>query len=498
LTTEGQSRLGRYSTLIVFLAALAALFALRGRALSTPYFWDEVGYYVPAAVSMYRNHLYPIPDLTTPLGYPPLQPLSLVVAWWIFGFSIAAARIACFVAAAAAVAATYALGREVFSTAAGVAAAALTLASPVFFGQAGFAQPECLLALFTTAATLALVRGRYGAHATAVALLLVTKWTALVSLPAFGLYALATARTWREGLARQLWYAPGLVLLAAWFGFFYHETGAFGPHQADWTKVNLWDNLGPAVLLSRAAVRVEQLVEYDFAWLVLAPALLAGAAWCWRRSRGLERDSATAGRVALMAGVGALYVAFLTVSGFLLPRYFVPVEPLFAVAGAAGIFYLAPRPLAVGYVAAAALLIHLNWYGRMAGGPALLETRAAYYDFVDTHAHASRWIEANMPGARVAATWPAFDELRYPFLGYVSRPVETVRLDALPEGAEALDRFDVLYDAPVPGNPNPAREAALRLGLVEAARFDVDGQSVILWTPPHGTGSGRDRGGPEP
>jgi hypothetical protein len=156
---------------------------------------------------------------------------------------------------------------------------------------------------------------------------------------------------------------------------------------------------------------------------------------------------------------------------------------MFAVLGAAGLFRLAPRPLATAVVVATALLMHLSWYGRFPGGPALLDGRTAYMDFVDAHVRASRWIEANAPGARVAATWPVLDELHEPFFGYVSRPVETVALDALPEGPEALDRFDVLYEAPVPQNPNPARDLALRLGLVEAARFDVNGQSVILWTP---------------
>ena len=43
---------------------------------------------MPYAVSMYRNHLYPIPDLTGPQSYPPLLPLTIALAWIVAGFSI--------------------------------------------------------------------------------------------------------------------------------------------------------------------------------------------------------------------------------------------------------------------------------------------------------------------------------------------------------------------------------------------------------------------------
>lgn len=442
--------------------------------LWTPYFWDEIGFYVPNAVSMYRNNLYPIPELTVPQSYPPLQPLTMVVGWWVMGFSIAATRVVGFVFSAAAIACTYALGRELFSPAVGVAAAALTLATPIVFGQTGFAQPEMMLALFTTAATLSLARGQMAAHAVAVALLLMTKWTAIVALPIFGLYALWTARSWREGILRQLWYLPALGLLAAWLGFFYAKTGSLTSPASHYAQVNLWDNLTPSALLFRGTVRLEQLVENDLAWVPLGAMLVAGAVWVWRR----KPPDVT---VLLVIGVCLSYVAFLTVSGFLLPRYFVPVVPLFAALGAAAIFRLWSRPVATGVVAATVLLMHLSWYGRLATGPALLDARTAYMDFVDTHVLAARYLEEHFPGARVATPWPAGDEMHEPYFGYVSRPVTTVPVDSLPDDATALDRFDVLYEGPIPQNPNPAHDIALRLGLVEAAHFRVGEQTVTLW-----------------
>jgi hypothetical protein len=180
-----------------------------------------------------------------------------------------------------------------------------------------------------------------------------------------------------------------------------------------------------------------------------------------------------------------VYVAFLAVSGFLLLRYFVPVHPLFAVLGAAAVYGLMPRPVATAYVAAAALLMHLAWYGRFDGpAPPLLDARAEYLRYVAAHARASRFIEERYPGARVAAPWPARDELTQPFLGYVERPVATVDLDSLLDGRAGAEAFDLLYESPVPQNPNPAAEVARRLGLVEVARFEEGKQRVVLWAKP--------------
>lgn len=478
----------RLGALAVFAISLALLFLLRGEVLQTPYFWDEVGYYIPNAVSMYRNNLYPIPDTAVPQSYPPLQPLTIVFGWWIFGFSIAATRITVFLTTAAVLTVTYLLGERVTgSRAAGASAAALTLALPVFLGQTGFAQPEMLLALFTTAATLWLFERRMVPHAIAVACLLMTKWTAIVSLPVFGLYLLATARTWREGLLRQLWYAPALGALAAWLGFFYAKTGTLTSTDSYYARVNLWDNLNAEALVFRWAVRVEQLAETDLAYLVTGPILVAGAIWLARRSRERAAADSWLSRpdfaiYAVLAGQCLAYLAFLTISGFLLPRYFVPVWPLFTVMGAAAIYRLMPLPLATGYTAAAALLMHLCWYGWFPPfHPALLDARPEYMRMIDTHVAASRYLEERYPDARVAAPWPVVDELSKPYLGYVSSPLRAVTLKSLPDGEAALDEFDLLYESPVPQNPNPARELALRLGLVEVATFTSGRQSVTLW-----------------
>ena len=99
---------------------------------------------------------------------------------------------------------------------------------------------------------------------------------------------------------------------------------------------------------------------------------------------------------------------------------------------------------------------------------------------------AASFIERTYPHARVAAAWPALDEIRTPYFGYVTRPLETVAVDALPEGDAARGAFDLVFDSPIRQNPNPARELATRLGLVEIARFESGDQETVVWADPRG------------
>ena len=62
--------------LLAFLATFAALLLLHLPLLRLPYFWDEAGYYIPAALDFYRSGLL-IPASTLPSGHTPLVMIYL-------------------------------------------------------------------------------------------------------------------------------------------------------------------------------------------------------------------------------------------------------------------------------------------------------------------------------------------------------------------------------------------------------------------------------------
>ena len=71
---------------MIFPVIFAALYASHFTLLRLPYYWDEAGYYIPAAWDFFRTgSLIPITTLTN--AHPPLPSIYLALWWKLSGFS---------------------------------------------------------------------------------------------------------------------------------------------------------------------------------------------------------------------------------------------------------------------------------------------------------------------------------------------------------------------------------------------------------------------------
>jgi hypothetical protein len=134
------------------------------------------------------------------------------------------------------------------------------------------------------------------------------------------------------------------------------------------------------------------------------------------------------------------------VGGAVLPRYLLPVLPLFYVA-AVGLTARLPRFPARLVLAAAAACFVWAWFINPPY-PFPFEDNLAYADFVRLHEQAAHFLETQPGQPRILTAWPATDELTKPLLGYVGRPLAVVRARgfAPQEFADApADSFDLLY-----------------------------------------------------
>src|SRR5487761_1255375 len=102
----------RTGVLAAFAAVFAGLALLHLSVLRLPYFWDEAGYYVPAAHD-FALHGRLIPRLTQPVGHTPLVSIYLAAVWRLFSFTPLVTRAAMIAGPAARVATTNALSRRV-------------------------------------------------------------------------------------------------------------------------------------------------------------------------------------------------------------------------------------------------------------------------------------------------------------------------------------------------------------------------------------------------
>src|SRR5580700_10973618 len=70
---------------LVFPVIFALLYVSHFSLLRLPYYWDEAGYYIPAAWDFFRTgSLIPITTLTN--GHPPLPSIYLAIWWKASGF----------------------------------------------------------------------------------------------------------------------------------------------------------------------------------------------------------------------------------------------------------------------------------------------------------------------------------------------------------------------------------------------------------------------------
>jgi hypothetical protein len=77
-----------------------------------------------------------------------------------------------------------------------------------------------------------------------------------------------------------------------------------------------------------------------------------------------------------------------------------------------------------------------------------LEDNLAYRDYIRLHQDAEDFLEARYRRARVLTAWPASDELTWPYLGYVKRPMRVLRVEnftveQLASAADLRSSFDV-------------------------------------------------------
>lgn len=458
----------RLTVVAALLAVFGATCALHAPFLRLPYFWDEAGYYIPSALDFYRRGLL-IPQSTLPTGHTPLVAVYLALAWRAFGFSTLATRAAMSLMAAATLVSLYALARQVFPGQDGREMAlwsCLLLAlSPLFFAQSTLAHLDLAVALFTTLAVLALLRGRLAMFAGAATLAILSKETAVVLLPVAALLLWRRARDRPPGSRRPdrpfrfgewLALACPALLLAAWALYYHHSTG-YWTGNAGYLQYNLYSTLSPVRILLSLARRLYETVIGGFNWL-----LAAGAVAGWRYARKGEMGKRKDGETALhfpfshfpvaplfrlTAELSAAYILMLSVvGGAILPRYLLPIFPLLYLLAVA-LVWLLPRLQARLVLLAAAVCFVSAWFINPPY-PFPYEDNLAYADFIHLHRQAAQFLESDGSRLRIATAWPASDELAKPALGYVAQPLPVEPMNGFTSDDLARlqpDSFDLIY-----------------------------------------------------
>jgi 4-amino-4-deoxy-L-arabinose transferase-like glycosyltransferase len=473
----------------------AAVYLTHLTLLRLPYFWDEGGYYIPAAWDFFRTGTL-IPSTTLLTGHPPL-PSILLAGWWhLSGFVPSGTRTFMCMVTAAGLLAVYRLTRNLLGTPAAIATTLLTAVYPIWFAQSTLAHGDLFAAVFMLWALSFYFERDESAYAgegrprlaagvfqqMVLACLLfslaaLSKETAIVTpiaLVMWEAFLLVRDRSIpglrRAHLGWLVWLAVPVLPLSAWYEYHRHRTGyAFG--NPDFLRYNATANLSAHRIALSLYHRFLHLTMHMnmFVPVICTVAVLLMPAIA-NRAR-LPRSILNAIAVILVAN----WIVFSVLGGALLTRYLLAMYPLVLLVCVAEWQRRKHRWEWIAALSAAAFIAGIWVNPPYAFAP---EDNLTYRDMVVLHQRAISVIAQRWPQATVLTAWPANAELQRPELGYTKVPIKAFALPnfSMAEIAKAAsDPGD--YDtallfstkwAPAPGRLNLARGN----GPADALYFD--------------------------
>jgi hypothetical protein len=397
--------------LLVFFFLLETLLVMHLRLLGLPFFWDEHGQFIPAALDLLRSGSW-IAQSTTPNVHPPGVEAYLVLWYRLLGFSIPVTRVAMLVLAALGLLVTFLLTLDLKlrrGASAAFLACVFLVASPLFFTQSMMAELDMPAMLFTLLAVLFFVRNNYGAAAGASVALVLIKETGLV-VPCVMCLILLLRKDWRRAAC---FLAPGLLLLT-WLIFLRQSTG-YWLGNPDFAHYNISYALHPVRIATSFIRRVYYLFFAEFRWagtLVLLFTI--------RRAKTFRKEAWQ-----VVIAIAAAHILLVTVlGGAELERYLLPVLPFFYIAVAIALTCVRRSVrIAVTIGLPIGLLVNLFWNPPY---PFPYENNYAMVDFVRLQQLAAAFVERNLPNHTIATAWPYTAALKSPDYGFVEHKLKVV------------------------------------------------------------------------
>jgi hypothetical protein len=436
-------RLKQFSSLFLFLGIFAVILFLHWPLLRLPFFWDEAGFYIPAAHDLLHFHAL-IPRTTMDTGHPPLPAAYLALWFAVAGLEPAVARVAQLFLAAFALMNVFLLARRVANFPVAVASTIATGVYSIFFVQSSLAHADLAAAAFTLWGLRLRLEGRCGFSQFAFCLAVLSKETAVITPLVLTLWEI-----WQRSPSRFRRAAISLIPvlpLLGWLGYHFYATGRFFGN-AEFYQYNVSAALSPLRFLLALGLRAWHLLGTMNMAALTAAMLVAMRFPPVVDTSGPRERIAVAVQLQFLLIMLAHLVTFSLLGGALLTRYLLPAYPLLIIIAMST---LRRRILSWEWPAAILVIffvLALFFDPTYRFAP---EDNLTYRDFVELHVHAANFLEQHERGLKVLTAWPANDELSKPYLGYVPDPFATTTIanftpQELVRARQERNRFQVAY-----------------------------------------------------
>ncbi|MFZ0292575.1 MAG: glycosyltransferase family 39 protein [Candidatus Sulfotelmatobacter sp.] len=445
------------------------VFLLHLPLLRLPYFWDEAGYYVPAARDILLTGSL-IPHSTLSNAHPPLVMAWLALWWKVVGYTPVVTRTAMLLLAAFSLLGFFRLAEVVANSRVAVAATLCTTVYPVFFAQSSLAQVDLTAAGLIFWGLSAYIEESKLASILWFSLAALAKETAILAplaLAAWTVIGLLARRTsfrklWRIEDTRPLRVVSLLIPaipLALWYAYHFARMGyVFG--NPEFFRYNVAATLSLTRFVLALLMRLWQISGYLHLWVLTLAMLLALWMLPPLRDSVSERPRITIPvQMMFYVVILAYVVAMALIGGAVLARYMLPAVPLIILVSVSTLWRRFEWwPAAIAFVV---LAFVAAWFWNPPYGFSP-EDNLAYRDYILLHENGEQFLEARYPMARVLTAWPASDELTRPWLGYITRPMSIVRiedfsLDEILSAADFRSHYDVILIFSTKYEPGPTR-----------------------------------------
>jgi hypothetical protein len=437
LTTSQTNRLGEFSFRRLFPLIFVIIFLAHAPLLRLPFFWDEAGFYVPAAYDLAHSHSL-IAKTTLDTGHPPLSAAYLALWFTISGWKPAVARVAMLLLAAFALTNVFMLARRLSGTGVAVATTIATAVFPIFFVQSSLTHADLMAAAFTLWGIRLYVEGRVWPSQLAFCLAVLSKETAIITPLALVFWEVMQPQDGNGGSRIQrvaIACVPVLPLLG-WLVYHHHVTGRFFGN-ADFYQYNVTQALSPLRFLLALIQRIWHLFG------TMNMLALTGATVVAMFFPPVNDSDGARPRIAVPV---QLQFALIMLA-HLLARYLLPAYPLVIMIGMSTLRRRISR-----WEWPAALMVIVFVLGLFFDPPYRFapEDNLTYKDFVELHFKAAKFLEQHEQNSTILTAWPATDELTRPYLGYVAQSfplvqVQDFTVEEMIKARQMRSKYQVAY-----------------------------------------------------
>lgn len=446
MTISYTNRLPQLSFARIFPLIFVAILLLHAPLLRLPFFWDEAGFYVPAAYDLAHSHTL-IAKSTIDTGHPPLSAAYLALWFTLSGWKPAVARIAMLLLAALALTNVFLLARRLAGTGVAVATTIGTALYPIFFVQSSLTHADLMAAALTLWGIRLYIEDRIWPAQFPFCLAVLSKETAIITPLAFVLWELLQVHARdRSQIRRAAIALLPVVPLLCWLAYHYHATGRFFGN-ADFYQYNVTQALSPLRFLLALGQRIWHLFGAMNMLALTSATLVAMFFPPVRDSSGERQRIAVPVQLQFALVMLAHLLAFSLLGGALLTRYLLPAYPLVIMIGMSTLRRRIVRwewPAAVMIVVFVLALVFDPPY-RIAP-----EDNLTYKDFIELHYQAAKFLEQHEQNSTILTAWPATDELSRPYLGYVAQPfpllqVQDFTVEEMVKARQMRSKYQVAY-----------------------------------------------------